>query len=408
MTRTVMSKPSTSNSSCCSKLFQPIRVGRLCLQHRIVYPPQTRYKATRNGHVPLLPLVKEYYSQRASMPGTLIITEAALVSDKAGGKTHLPGIWNESQIKAWKVVADEIHAKGCMVFMQIWGLGRAAEYEDPGLEDDSAPFEYVSASDVQLPGLKPPRPLTISEIQEYITDFGKAAANAVHGAGFDGVELHAANGYLLDQFIQDVTNKRTDEFGGSVEARCRFVLEVMREVCKAVGQDRASLRLSPWSLFQNMRMTDPVPTFSYLVTKLKEEFPNLAYLHLVEPQINGSRTQHLDNIVSTDSNDFLRDIWRPRPFISAGGYTRATAMQIADEKGDLIAFGRYFISNPDLPFRIKHDLPLVPYDRDTFYIRGDTSGRGYIDYPFYTSNDSDALEGLLNSEEALKRLVNDV
>ncbi|KAJ4490489.1 hypothetical protein J3R30DRAFT_86455 [Lentinula aciculospora] len=392
-------------ASKSSKLFQPIHVGRLELNHRIVYPPQTRYKSTRNGHVPLLPIVKEYYSQRASMPGTLIITEAVLISDKAGGKTHLPGIWSQEQINAWRVIVDEIHAKGCFVFIQIWALGRAAEYEDPALEDGSKPFEYVSASDVQLFGLKdkPPRPLTCSEIKEYISDFGKASANAVYGAGFDGVEVHAANGYLCDQFTQDVTNKRTDEYGGSIEGRCKFVLDVMQEVSKAIGQDRAAVRLSPWSLFQNMRMADPIPTFSHLVTQLKERLPHLAYLHLVEPRINGSKTELSDNIVQTDSNDFLRDIWRPKPLISAGGYTREIGIRTADEKGDLIAFGRYFISNPDLPFRIVHNLPLAPYDRNTFYIRGDNSGHGYTDYPFYTTG----AQGL-TTQEAFEKLVNDV
>ncbi|KAJ3712469.1 NADH:flavin oxidoreductase/NADH oxidase [Lentinula raphanica] len=397
--------PPISDISDTPKLFQPIRVGRLELQHRIVYPPQTRYKATRNGHVPLLPIVKEYYSQRASMPGTLLITEAVLISDKAGGKTHLPGIWNQNQIDAWKEIADEIHAKGCYVFMQIWALGRAAEYEDPGLEDESQPFQYVSASDVQLFGLKdkPPRPLTIPEIKEYIQNFGEAAANAVHKAGFDGVEVHAANGYLCDQFTQDVSNHRTDEYGGSVEGRCKFVLDILQEVSQTVGQDRVAVRLSPWSLFQNMRMTDPVPTFRYLVTKIKEDLPELAYLHVVEPRINGSKTEASDNIVQTDSNDFLRSIWRPKPFISAGNYTRETGMRTADEKGDLIAFGRFFISNPDLPDRLMRNLPLAPFDRDTFYVRGDTSGRGYTDYPFHKPD----AEGL-TPKEVLDNLLHDV
>ncbi|KAJ3825751.1 NADH:flavin oxidoreductase/NADH oxidase [Lentinula raphanica] len=397
--------PPISDISDTPKLFQPIRVGRLELQHRIVYPPQTRYKATRNGHVPLLPIVKEYYSQRASMPGTLLITEAVLISDKAGGKTHLPGIWNQNQIDAWKEIADEIHAKGCYVFMQIWALGRAAEYEDPGLEDESQPFQYVSASDVQLFGLKdkPPRPLTIPEIKEYIQNFGEAAANAVHKAGFDGVEVHAANGYLCDQFTQDVSNHRTDEYGGSVEGRCKFVLDILQEVSQTVGQDRVAVRLSPWSLFQNMRMTDPVPTFRYLVTKIKEDLPELAYLHVVEPRINGSKTEASNNIVQTDSNDFLRSIWRPKPFISAGNYTRETGMRTADEKGDLIAFGRFFISNPDLPDRLMRNLPLAPFDRDTFYVRGDTSGRGYTDYPFHKPD----AEGL-TPKEVLDNLLHDV
>lgn len=166
--------------------------------------------------------------------------------------------------------------------MQIWGLGRGAEYENPALEDESVPFEYVSASDVQLTGLrdKHPRPLTIPEIKEYIADFGKAAANAVQ-AGFDGIEVHAANGYLCDQFTQDVTNKRTDEFGGSIEGRCKFVLEIMREVCRAVGQDRAAVRFSPWSLFQsNYQLGLPVDSaqdFSFFIQICEWPIP---YQHL--------------------------------------------------------------------------------------------------------------------------------
>ncbi|EED82236.1 predicted protein [Postia placenta Mad-698-R] len=200
-----------------------------------------------------------------------------------------------------------------------------------------------------------------AEIHEYVQLYTAAATNAIR-AGFDGVELHGANGYLIDQFLQDVSNKRTDEYGGSVENRCRFALEVIESVVKAIGVNKVAIRLSPWSTFQDMGMKDPKPTFAYLVSRIAEAHPDFAYVHVVEPRVEGN----LDRIVlEAESNDFLRSIWAPRPFITAGGFTRDTAFEAAEKTGELVAFGRFFISNPDLPLRLAKNLPIIKGNRDT-------------------------------------------
>ena len=219
----------------------------------------------------------------------------------------------------------------------------------------------MSAGDVPLEGREDtPRPLTVDEIKRYIGLYATAAANAVHRAGFDGVEIHGANGYLPDQFLQTVTNNRTDEYGGSIENRLRFTLEVVDAVVAAVGQRKVGLRVSPWSSFAGMYviassglsrfidmitgmgMSDPKPTFAALFTRIRDTHPDLAYLHVVEPRVNGYL--HRD-AQAHESNDFLREIWKPRPFMSAGGYDREHAIEAAESTGDLISFGRLFISN---------------------------------------------------------------
>ncbi|KAF9811115.1 hypothetical protein IEO21_06633 [Rhodonia placenta] len=215
-----------------------------------------------------------------------------------------------------------------------------------------------------------------AEIHEYVQLYTAAATNVIR-AGFDGVELHGANGYLIDQFLQDVSNKRTDEYGGSVENRCRFALEIIDSVVKAIGVNKVAIRLSPWSTFQDMGMKDPKPTFAYLVSHIAEAHPDFAYIHVVEPRVEGN----LDRIVlEAESNDFLRRIWAPRPFITAGGFTRDTAFEAAEKTGELVAFGRFFISNHDLPLRLAKNLPIVKGNRDTYYLV--ESPKGYIDYPF--------------------------
>ncbi|KAJ7155101.1 hypothetical protein C8R46DRAFT_1116989 [Mycena filopes] len=362
-----------------SKLFEPVKVGNVELQHRVVLAPLTRYKSDAS-HVPYLPLVSDYYAQRASKPGTLLITEATFIAARAGGYPHIPGIWSPAQIKAWKSVTDAVHAKGSFIFMQLWALGRAADPEQLKSEDPS--FPYVSASDVPLKGHNgTPRPLTVPEIKEYVALYAQAAKNAIE-AGFDGVEAHTANGYLPDQFLQDTSNKRTDEYGGSVENRARFTLEIIDAIVAAIGASRTSLRLSPWSPFQEMGMADPLPTFSYVVAQLASRHPDLAYLHLVEPRIDGNIERN-DTVGAHESNEPLRALWVPRPLIRAGGFTREDALKVA-ESGDLIAFGRYYISNPDLPVRLERDVPLNAYDRKTFYLIGENTPRGYTDQPFAT------------------------
>ncbi|KAK7032492.1 hypothetical protein VNI00_013061 [Paramarasmius palmivorus] len=361
-------------------LFSPIHIGDIVLQHRVVLAPLTRNRVDSRGV--LLPLVKKYYSQRANIPGTLLISEPSIIGPQAGGQPHNPGIWSDEQIAAWKEVADSVHSKGSFIFCQLWALGRAA-YPDM-IQHES--FPYVSASNIQhTKRNSPPRPLTIEEIEEYIRLFATAASNAVHKAGFDGVEIHNASGYLPDQFLQDVTNVRQDDYGGSIKNRARFSLEVVEAVVNAVGQRKTGIRFTPWDRFQDMRMSEPTATFAYITSELKRRFPNMAYLSVTEPRVHGFDTLPASEYVG-ESNDFLREIWKPNVFISCGAYTRETALQVAEHGNELIASGRAFLANPDLPLRWKNDLPLNKYDRTTFYMLGDTSETGYTDYPFWGDN----------------------
>ncbi|KAI0772353.1 NADH:flavin oxidoreductase/NADH oxidase [Trametes elegans] len=375
-TTTFNTTPNTS--STLSKLFQPVQVGNITLGHRVVLAPLTRYRADKtHTHTDL---AVEHYAQRASVPGTLMITEGTFPAPHAGLYANVPGIWSDEQIAAWKKIADAVHAKGSFLYMQLWAIGRAAHAHE--LEAEG--YTVVSASDIPLPGKEGqthPRPLTIPEIKQYVQDYAQAARNAVLGAGLDGVEVHGAHGYLIDQFTQEVTNHRTDEYGGSIENRCRFALEVLDAVCDAVGAQKVGFRISPWSSWQGMRMADPKPTFTYLVSKISEAHPDLAFIHVVEPGFGGDVDLHKDD---EDSNDFVRKLWLPRAFISAGRYNRDTAIQRAEETGELIGFGRLFISNPDLPLRLRKDQPLIHWDRALYYNAEDP--HGYIDYPFAEEN----------------------
>ncbi|KAI0362489.1 FMN-linked oxidoreductase [Trametes cingulata] len=385
----------SSASVATHKLFQPARVGNLALAHRIVLAPLTRCRAN-NKHVPGA-LAAKYYAQRASVPGSLLITEATPVAAHAGGVgyglgPHIPGIWTEDQIAGWRKVVDAVHARGSFIYMQLWALGRAADSDELKIENPA--FPYVAPSAIPLKDKKDvPRPLTIidvtlcPEIHEYTALYAQAASNAVHGAGFDGVEIHGANGYLIDQFLQDVSNVRTDEYGGTLENRCRFALEVVAAVSEVIGPDRTALRISPWSVYQDMRMRDPIPTFTHLVRRLRDNFPQLAYLHVIESGVMA----FLDVPSGEgDSNDFIRDIWLPQPLISAGRYTRSSAIERAEHTGELIAFGRLFISNPDLPLRLRDDLPLTKWDHDLYYLP--ENPQGYTDYPFANETEPSAIQ----------------
>lgn len=273
-----------------TKLFTPLKVGSTELDHRVVMAPLTRFRADKD-HVPT-DAMAQYYAQRSVVPGTLIISEATFISAKAGGYPNIPGLWTDAQLAAWKKVTDAIHAKGSKAFVQLWHLGRAAHPDPVGsggaVPDDNFDYkkDFVSASNIPMyEGGPAPRPLTEEEIWATVNDYATAAKNAVEKGGFDGVEIHGAHGYLIDQFTQDTSNKRTDAWGGSIENRSRFAVEVSKAVVKAVGAERVGIRLSPWSNFQGMRMSDPVPQFSYLIAQLRQL--DLAFLHLVEPRVAG-------------------------------------------------------------------------------------------------------------------------
>lgn len=357
-----------------SKLFEPLPLGQAKLSNRVAMAPLTRFRAD-DEHVQL-DFVKKYYTQRSCVPGTLIVTEATFISPQASGYQNVPGIYNDAQIEAWKKIVDNVHQAGGVIYLQLWALGRTASAETKAKEGTG---DVVSSSDVPMADNSPkPRPLTEDEIQQYINDYAQAAKNAVEGAGFDGVEIHGANGYLIDQFTQDVANKRTDKWGGSIENRARFGVEVSKAVVEAVGADKTGIRLSPWSLFQGMKMEDPIPQFSYLLQELKKL--KLAYVHLVESRISGNA-----DVETTEKIDFAIDIWSgTSPILVAGGFKPDSAKRLVDEeykgKDVIVVFGRYFISNPDLVYRLEKGIDLTPYDRDSFYIP--KSRKGYTDYPF--------------------------
>ncbi|KAI2612722.1 FMN-linked oxidoreductase [Hypoxylon fragiforme] len=355
-----------------SRLFQPLKVGNATLGHRVVMAPLTRFRSDDN-HV-VLPFVKEYYGQRASVPGTLLISEATLISKRAGGYSNVPGIWSKEQITAWKEVTDTVHAKGSYIYLQLWALGRVAHPEVVKADG----YELRGASAIPYEEDKVvPRELTVEEIQDIIADYAQGARNAIE-AGFDGVELHGANGYLIDQFIQDVSNKRQDQYGGSIENRARFALEATSAVVAAIGADKVAIRLSPRSDFQGMLMDDPVPQFTYVIQELKKL--KLAYLHVIKAYIDESA-----DVESTEKITFAVDAWdNVSPVFVAGGFKAESAKSLVDErfkdKDVAVVFGRYFISTPDLPFVIQKGLPLQKYNRDTFYTVG--TKEGYLDYPF--------------------------
>ncbi|KAH6893968.1 NADH:flavin oxidoreductase/NADH oxidase [Coprinopsis sp. MPI-PUGE-AT-0042] len=340
-----------------SALFTPVKVGTCQLKHRVAFAPCTRFRNTPGAHAPIVPLVKKYYEQRASVSGTLIVTEATIIAEKAGGMDGVPGIYSEDQIRAWKEITDAVHAKGSFIYVQLWALGRAARPQH--LQG----HPHISVSPIRLStaaaNIPTPRELTLEEIKEY-------------------VELFATRRKKCDGgwFMQDVSNKRNDEYGGSIENRSRFGLEVVDAVVKAIGAERVAVRLSPWSTHQDMKMENPVPQFEHFISCLVKTHPSLAYLHFIEPTISGLTSAPA---AEWETNDYFRKAWGPRPFISCGDYTRESAINVAETKGDIIAFGRAFIANPDLPFRLEKDLQLNPVDTSTFYVGGE---KGYTDYPF--------------------------
>lgn len=354
-----------------SNLFKPLKIGNMHLQHRIAMAPLTRLRAT-DDRIPT-PMMKEYYTQRAAVPGTLLITEGTFISAaSAGGFSNAPGIWREDQVEAWRSITDEVHAKGCFMVCQLFAMGRAADVEIARKEG----VDIVAPSAIPIDdGAAVPQAMTLEQIKGTIREFVEAAKNAV-SAGFDGVEIHGANGYLLDQFIQDVSNKRDDVYGGTIENRSRLLNEVINAVADVIGAERVGLRLSPWSTFQGMRMEDPIPQFSDIINNASRS--GIAYLHLVESRVSGAQ----DFAGSADSLDFAYKLWNG-PLLVAGGYTPSEARRLVDkehpEKDIVVIFGRWFISNPDLVFRIEKGLELNAYDRQTFY--NYMSAQGYVDYP---------------------------
>ncbi|KAF1916019.1 hypothetical protein BDU57DRAFT_448480 [Ampelomyces quisqualis] len=336
--------------------------------------PLTRYRMDDEWKATAMS--KEYYEQRACVPGTLIVSEATIIAKNAAGRRNAPGIWTEAQIMSWKAITAMIHEKGCAIYCQLWHQGRSGDRRV--LEEEG--FRLRSSSAVPMgPEDDTPEEMSEENIKEAIGDYAAAARNAI-GAGFDGVEIHGANGYLPDQFLQTTCNKRTDNWGGSIENRARFHLEVTKAVIAAIGADRTAIRLSPYSDFNGMLMDEPEPTFEYLIKQLKPL--GLSYLHLIEARIKGNDDADCGGQKSVE---WMVNLWdNVSPIVLAGGFLPESANQAIEttykDHDVIIAFGRYFVANPDLVFRVREGVPLVRYDRAVFYTPKEA--KGYIDYPF--------------------------
>ncbi|EVT72565.1 12-oxophytodienoate reductase [Stenotrophomonas maltophilia 5BA-I-2] len=352
-------------------LFQPYPLGPLTLANRIVMAPLTRNRAGQ-GLVPS-PLASTYYAQRAS--AGLIITEATQVSAQAQGYQDTPGLYTQDQIDGWRTVTDAVHARGGHIFVQVWHVGRISHVDlQPG---NAAP---VSASALRAQtktfvnngfvDVSEPRALDIDELPAIVDDFRQAAANAI-AAGFDGVEIHGANGYLLEQFIKDGANQRTDAYGGSVENRARLLLEVTAAVAREIGADRTGVRISPVSPANAIStVSDPQPQYDYIVDQLSAL--GIVYLHVVEGATGGPRD------VAPFDFDGLRRRFNGTYLANNGYDLQLASARVSEGKADLVAFGRPFISNPDLVERLKRGAALAALNPATLYGGG---AEGYTDYP---------------------------
>lgn len=361
-------------------LFSPWKLGRFTLPNRIIMAPLTRMRATAEG-VPT-ELMQTYYTQRAS--AGLIISEATQISAEGQGYPCTPGIYTKTQIAAWKNITDAVHASGGRIFAQLWHVGRiSAPCYQPNNQLPVAPSAIAPRNGFTMDkafhpvAIPTPRALTKPEIQNIVRDYAQATRAAL-AAGFDGVELHAANGYLQEEFLEDSTNVRDDEYGGSIANRCRFLEETLDAILANIDADRVGIRLSPYGTANDMHDSNPIALFSHVVSRINAR--NLAYVHMIEPRASGAGQAEV-NHSDTPSNLVLFRAKTPLVFFTSGGYTPELAREAVSEKNaDGVVFGRYFISNPDLPRRIQESLPLTPYDRKTFY--GGTE-QGYTDYPFY-------------------------
>ncbi|MES2039651.1 MAG: alkene reductase [Pseudomonadota bacterium] len=348
-------------------LFNPLQTGSVSLANRILMAPLTRARADA-GHMPNA-LMAEYYSQRAT--AGLIVTECTMVAENTSAFYAEPGIYNAEQITAWKVVTDAVHAKGGKIFMQIWHAGRAAVPAFNNGVENVGPSAVAIDSEVHTPDGKVPnavpRELRLDEIPALVAAYAQGAKNAI-AAGFDGVEVHGANGYLIDQFLRDSANTRTDSYGGSIENRARFLFEVLTAVSAAIGSDKVGLRLSPINSYNSMKDSDPLALISYLTTRLNEF--KLAYLHLMRSDFFQAQTGDVLTIARANYKGVL---------IGNMGYNADEAAQaISNSTLDAVAFGTSFLANPDLPARIKQGAALNAPDAATFYTPG---AKGYTDYP---------------------------
>jgi N-ethylmaleimide reductase len=355
-----------------------VTVGAFNFSHRVVLAPLTRMRAEA-GAIPG-PLMAEYYAQRTSKGG-LLIGEATIAAENGNGYLGAPGLYDDSQIAGWKQVTSAVHAKGGKIFLQLYHAGRQSNKDvQPAGSIPVGPSEVphggvAYTTEGWVPNT-PNRELSIAEIEGLVEAFRLAAIRG-REAGFDGVEIHAANGYLFDQFLQDGSNKRTDIYGGSFENRARFLLDTTRAIISVWGSDKVAVRIGPSGSWGDMSDSDPEGLFTYVAQQLAPL--NLAYLHLIEPRIAGNIEDE-----SRDQAPVAAQLIRKHykgAIIAAGGFSQASAEAILQAgDADMVAFGRHFIANPDLPERFRNGWALNAYDRPSFF--GGTE-IGYTDYPFH-------------------------
>jgi N-ethylmaleimide reductase len=366
-------------------LFSPLQVGAMHLANRVVMAPLTRNRAP--GAVPNA-LMVTYYAQRADPQNGagLIVTEATAISHQGQGYADVPGIWSAEQVAGWRRVTDAVHATGGKIVVQLWHVGRVSHVDlQPGGGAPVAPSAITAKTKTVLikDGVagfvetSAPRALRLDELPGIVNDYRHAAANAI-AAGFDGVEVHAANGYLIDQFLRSGSNHRTDTYGGSIENRARLLVEVMTAIAQEIGGDRTGIRLSPVTPSNDAQDNDPQPLFKHVASALGPL--GLAYLHIIEGATGGAR-DHTQGDAPFDYAAFRA------AYKSAGGtgawmvnnsLDKTIAEQSLQDGADLVAFGKLFIANPDLTRRLREDAPLNTPERATFYGGG---AKGYTDYP---------------------------
>ncbi|NMG05547.1 alkene reductase [Brasilonema sp. UFV-L1] len=357
--------------TCDINLFTPVQLGPYTLPNRMVMSPMTRLRAIDN--IPNS-LMATYYAQRAT--AGLIVTECTMVSPLSLGYINCPGIYSTEQVAGWRQVTDAVHEKGGKIFLQLWHSGRVSHPSLLGGQLPVAPSAIAASGQLHTPigkvAMETPRALETHEIPEIVEQFRKGAENA-HAVGFDGVELHGAFGYLIDQFLQDWTNQRTDKYGGSIENRARFLLEVVEAVASVWGANRVGIKLSPSNTFYGMGDSNPQETFGYAINALNRF--GLAYLHLQEP----NEVDLASRDVMHPITPYYRKIYKGT-LITNGGYDHPKGDSILKNgDADLVSFGRLFLANPDLPKRFELNASLNEPDVKTFYGAGE---KGYTDYPF--------------------------
>ena len=358
-------------ASDAAPLFQPFHLGDLTVPNRIVMAPLTRNRATRGADAPN-ELAATYYRQRAG--AGLIISEATQISQQGQGYIWTPGLYSEAQVEGWRAVTSAVHQANGHIFAQMWHVGRISHTSlqpNGGAPVAPSPIRAKTKTFIEsgFAEVSEPRGLALPEIAGIVADYAEAANNTKR-AGFDGVELHGANGYLIDQFLRDGTNKRDDIYGGSIENRARFALEAVDALLKVWPASRVGIRIAPVSPANDISDSDPAALFGYLVARLSER--RLAFIHVIEGATQGDR-----NIAPFDYGALRRAF--SGAYIANNGYDRDLAIEtLAEGRADLIAFGRAFISNPDLVERLRRGAELAPIDRATLYGGG---AKGYTDYP---------------------------